>query len=64
MKTIANKVYLIHTLTIYCILDLRGNVCKEVKTTYYMSAGFASRHAVGDGDLTIDIFLEVQKQKI
>ena len=31
--------------------------------TYYMSAGFAGRHVVGVGDLSTDVFLEVQSKR-
>ena len=34
------------------------------KNTYYMSAGFAGRHVVDFGDLNIDIFLEVQDNRV
>ena len=47
----------------FSILDLQENIYKQVKNTYYMSARFAGRHAVGFGDLSIDVFLEVQDQK-
>ena len=40
-------------------LDLQENIYTQVKKTYYMSAGFAGRHVVGFGDLSIDVFLEV-----
>ena len=30
--------------------------------SYHMSAGFAGRHAVGFGDLSIDVFLEVHNK--
>ena len=33
------------------------------KKTCYMSAGFAGRHVVGFGDLSIDVVLEVQKKR-
>ena len=45
------------------ILDLQENIYKQVKKTYYMSAGFADRHVVGLGDLSIDVFLEVQNER-
>ena len=44
------------------ILDLLESIYKKVKKTHYMSAGFAGRHVVGFGDLSIDVFLEVQNQ--
>ena len=50
-------------LTLSFILDLQEDIYKQVKKTYYMSAGFAGRHLVGFGDLNIDIFLEVQDKK-
>ena len=45
-------------------MDLQENIYKKVKKTYYMSAGFASRHVVGFEDLSIDVFLEVQNKDI
>ena len=45
------------------ILDLQENMYTKVKTTPYMSAGFAGRHVVDLGDLNIDMFLEVQDKK-
>ena len=45
------------------ILDLQENIYKQVRKTYYMSAGFAGRHVVDLGDLSIDVFLEVQNKK-
>ena len=43
------------------LLDPQENMYKHIKKTYYMSAGFAGRHVVGLGDLSIeDSFLEVQ----
>ena len=32
--------------------------------TYYMSAGVAARHVVGLGDLSVDVFVEVQNEDI
>ena len=64
MKRISNIVYQMQYLTISFILDLQENIYKKVKKTYYMSAGFAGRHVVGFGDLSIDIFLEVQNKQI
>ena len=55
-------VYEIQYVTIFCMLDLQENIYQKVKTTY-MSAGFAGRHVVGSGDLSVGIFLEVQNQK-
>ena len=54
VDTIFNNIY---------ILDLQENIYKQVKKTYYMSAGFAGQHIVDFGDLNIDIFLEVQDKK-
>ena len=45
------------------MLDLQEHIYKKIKKTYYMSAGFAGRHVLGFGDLSIDVFLEVQNQK-
>ena len=45
------------------MLDLQENIYKQIKKTYYMSAGFAGRHVVGFGDLSIDISLEVQNKR-
>ena len=45
------------------MLDLQENIYKKIKKTYYMSTGFAGRHVVGLGDLSIDAFLEVQDNK-
>ena len=64
MKPISNIVYQIQYLTISFVLDLQENIYKKVKTTYYMSAGFAGRHVVGSGDLSIDVFLGVQNKTI
>ena len=50
-------------LTIFFILDLQENMYKRVKKTYYMSAGFAGRHVVGLGDLSVDVFLEVKNKR-
>ena len=44
-------------------MDLHENMYKKVKKTYYMSAGFADRHVVGFGDISIDVFLEVQSTR-
>ena len=44
-------------------MDLQENIYKQVKKTYYVSAGFAGRHVVYFGDLGIDIFLEVQNKR-
>ena len=46
------------------ILDLQAHIYDKNKKTYYMSAGFAGRHVVGFGDLSIDVFLEVQIKDI
>ena len=40
-----------------------GKYQYKIKTTYYTAGGFACRHLVGSGDLSIDIFLEVQNQR-
>ena len=52
--------FLIVSLPIFVILDLQGNIYKQIKQTYYMSASFAGRHVVDLGDLNIDIFVAVQ----
>jgi hypothetical protein len=44
-------------------LDLLESIYKQVKKTCYMSAGFASRHVVGFGDLSVDFVLEVQNKR-
>ena len=62
MKPRNNIAYQIQYLTISFIFDLQENIHEQVKNTYYMSAGFAGRHVVGLGDLSIDIFLEVQNK--
>ena len=49
-------------LTISFILDLQENIYTQVPKTHYMSAGEAGRHVVGFLNLSIDVFLEVQKQ--
>ena len=54
MKSINNVIYSTQYLTIFFILDLQENIYKQVKKTYYMSAG----EVVGLGDLSIDVFLE------
>ena len=41
-------------------MDLQEAIYKKVQKTYYMSAGFAGRHVVGSGDLSIGVFLAVQ----
>ena len=63
MMPISNIVYFIQYVTISFIFDLQENIYKQIKKTYYMSAGFAGRHVVGFGDLSIDVFLEVQNQR-
>ena len=40
-----------------------AEVYNKVKKTYYMSAGFAGRHVVAFGDLSIDAFLEIQNKR-
>ena len=57
MKPINNIVYWIQYLFISFILDFQENIYKQVKKTYYMSAGFAGRHVVGFGNLSIDVIL-------
>ena len=44
-------------------MNLQENIYKTVNNTYYISAGFAGRHVVAFGDLSIDVFLEVQNEK-
>ena len=63
MKPISNIVYQIQYLTMYFILDLQESIYKQVKKTYYMSAGFAGRHVVCFGNFSIDVFLEVQNKR-
>ena len=63
MKPISNIVYLIQYLIVSLILNLQEHIYKQIKKTYYMSAGFAGRHVVGFGDLSIDVFLEVQNKR-
>ena len=46
------------------MLDLQENIHKQVKNTSYMSAGFPDRHAVGFGDLSIDVCLESKIKQI
>ena len=45
------------------MLDLQENIYKQVKKTYYMSAGSAGRHVVGVEDLSIGVFLEVRNKR-
>ena len=45
------------------MLNLQENIDKQIKNTYYISAGFAGRHVVGLGDFSMDIFLEVQNKR-
>ena len=52
-----------HKLYSLMILDLHENIYIKVMKTYYMSAGFAGRHVVGFGDLSLVVFLLVQDQK-
>ena len=47
----------------FFILDLQENSYKQVEKTDYPSADFASLRIVGFGDLSIDIFLELQNEK-
>ena len=63
MKAINNIVYWLQNLVIFFILDLQENIYAQVKKTYYVSASFAGRHVVGFADLSIDVFLEVQKKR-
>ena len=44
------------------MLDLQENIYKQIKKTYYMSAGFAGSHVVEFEDLSIDVFLVVQNK--
>ena len=60
MRRISNIVYQMQHLTISFILDLQENIYKQVP----MSAGFAGRHVVDVGNLSINIFLEVQDKTI
>ena len=53
----------IHYLTIFLILDLQENIYRKVEKIDYPSAGFAGIRIMDFGDLSIDIFLEVQNQK-
>ena len=57
-------VYEIQYVTIFFILDLQENMYRKVKKTYYMSAGFAGRHVVGLGNLSIDVFLKFPNKNI
>ena len=41
------------------ILNIQEHICKKIKTIYCMSAG----DVVGIGDLSIDVFLEVQSKR-
>ena len=63
MKPISNIVYQMQYLTIFLILDLQENMYRNVQKTDYPSAGFAGRRIVGFGDLSIDIFVEVQNER-
>ena len=63
MKHISNIAYQLQYLTISFILDLQENIYEKNKKTYYMSAGFAGRHVVGFGDLSIDVFLAVRNKR-
>ena len=44
-------------------LYLQEAIHKQIKETYYMSAGFAGRHVVDFGALNVDMFLEVQDKR-
>ena len=57
MKPISNIVYYIQYCTTSFILDLQEHIYKKVQQAYYKSAG------VGFGDLSIDVFLEVQNKR-
>ena len=61
----AHKQYsLLDTIVNYILFfDLQEHINEKVKKTYYMSAGFAGRHVVGLGNLSIDVFLEVQNKR-
>ena len=37
-------------------MDLQENIYKQVKKTYYMSVGFAGRHAVVFAHFSVDVF--------
>ena len=45
------------------IVDLQENIYKQVEKIDDPSTGFAGRRIVDLGDLSIDIFLEVQNEK-
>jgi hypothetical protein len=60
MKPISNIVYWIQYLTISLISDLPENIYEQIMKTDCMLAGFAGRHVVCFGDLSIDVFLEIQ----
>ena len=51
------------TRKLFNAMVLQENIYKQVKKTYYMTAGFAGRHVVGLGDLSIDVFLEDQNKR-
>ena len=63
MKLKNNIVDYVQYLTISFLLDRHGNIYNKIKKTYYMSADFAGRHVVGFGDSSIDVFMEVQKER-
>ncbi len=52
------------TINYMFMLDFEANIYKQVKKTYQVSSSFAGRHAVGFGDSSIDVCLEVQKKNI
>ena len=60
MKPISNLVHHIHYLAmnILLVLNLQINICKQVKKIIYASAG--GMHL---GNLSIDVFLEVNNNK-
>ena len=44
-------------------MDLQENIYKKVRKFDYPLAAFGGQQVVGFGDLSIDIFLEVQNEK-
>ena len=61
----AHKQYSVLDIIFNYIFDFGppGKHPQQVRKTYYMSVGFAGRHAVGAGDLSIHVFLEVQNKR-
>jgi hypothetical protein len=45
-----------------CISDLQEHIYKTIKEAYYMSAGLASRHVVGFGDLNINMRVGIKRE--